>query len=134
MSLPELPKQNKKQEADFGVEFRHWWDKNSIKGTFELKDSRGKNSIPFSCFEEDQETVARLARSSKGVLVRVSVGTPGTADYIGLIDDPTYIAIRFPSGFYLLSIEDFIKERDSSNRKSLTEERCREIGRLCSLK
>lgn len=128
--LPNLPKINNKQEADFGIEFRRWWERKRLKGTFELKDTRGKNSISFKCFEPDQQTIANLARSTKGVLVRVSVGTPGTADYIALINEPTWIVIKYPKAFYVISTEAFLFERDRSKRKSLTENRAHEIATI----
>jgi len=131
--LPNLPKQHSKQEADFGLKFREWWSKNRQQGTFELKDSRGKSSIPFSCFEPEQETMANMARNPKGVLVRVSVGTPGTADYIGLVNYPTWIVIRFPKAFYIISTGNFLFEKEQSKRKSLTEFRAKEIGKRCTL-
>lgn len=126
--LPNLPIQNKAPEADFGVEFRKWWNAHPTRGSFELKHTRGKPSFPFKAVEPEQTAFALAAGSRKGVLTRVSVGTPGTGDYIALMNDPAWIVIRYPRAFYVISIGNFLFERDRATRKSLTEERAREIA------
>lgn len=131
MKLPDLPKQNKTQEADFGTDiFKPWWEKKRMPGTFELKDTRGESSLSFSEFEIDQRVIANLARSPKGVLIRVSVGTPGTADYIALMNEVTWIVIKYPEAFYIISTEAFVFEQVRNKRKSLTATRAKEISTI----
>jgi len=130
MKLPELPKQNNKDESDFGIVFRKWWNTNRLDGNFELKDTRGKSSIPFKSFELEQETVANLSRSDKGILLRHTVGTPGTPDYSAHKNRPTWIVIKYPKVFHVISTETFILERDRSTRKSLTGARAKEISTI----
>lgn len=129
MPLPDLPKQIKGQEADFGLTFRRWWEKHPLQGEIELKDTKGKDSLPFSALDHAQEVIARMATEGKGVLVRRTVGTTGGADYTGLTkNSPYWIVINYPGGFEVISITAFLWERDNSKRKSLTSLRAREIS------
>lgn len=126
--LPKLPKQNKKEEADFGLAFRAWWEIHKLPGEFELKDTRGKPSFLFSELSHEQEVIANLATSKRGVLVRRASGTIGGADYSGLVESPYWVAIRFPKFWCIISYKTLILERDRSKRKSLTAERAQEIA------
>jgi hypothetical protein len=125
--LPNLPKKNEKREADFGLVFRRWWETSNMKGPFELKDSRGEESIPFSEVSNEQLKIALRAKTPEGVLVRVIRGTTGTADYIGFRSDPSWIVIRFPNGFCVIDAQEFADEKLQSPRKSLTSSRAKEL-------
>lgn len=126
--LPDLPRTTKHREADFGVVFRKWWEKNPQVGEYEIKDTRGSDSFPFSEFSEEQETVARMATDGRGVLVRRTTGTVGGADYTGLVHSPYWLVIRFPGHFEVISVGTFLLEKSRSKRKSLTSLRAREIS------
>ena len=126
--MPPLPKQNKKKEADFGVQFRAWWNKNPLQGEIEIKDTRGKDSLAFSEVSADQIAIGLMATSRKGVLVRRSAGTIGGADYSGLVQSPYWIVIKYPKGFVIISLSTFLLERDRSPRKSLTWARAQDIA------
>jgi hypothetical protein len=128
--MPPLPRQNKSKEADFGLIFRKWWEKNLLGGEFELKDTRGKPNFAFSDVSDDQMTIATLAVGNKGVLVRRTAGTIGGADYSGLVRSPYWLVIRFPKGWCIISFETFALERSRSKRKSLTWERAQEIATI----
>lgn len=128
--LPNLPKQIRGPEADFGIEFRRWWAKNNICGNFELKHTRGRNSLPFAAVEADQIIVGNSAYSRKGILLRVMVGTTGAPDYIGQKNQLTWIVIRYPKAFYLISLEAFLLEKKRSSRKSLISSRASEIATI----
>lgn len=128
--LPSLPKQIKGPEADFGIEFRCWWTAHPLCGNFELKHTRGRNSLPFAAVEAEQVTMGNAAYSRKGTLVRITVGTPGAPDYIGQRNQITWIVIRFPKAFYLVSLEAFLMEKKRSIRKSLTSERAESIATI----
>jgi hypothetical protein len=128
MPLPDLPTQHNSQETDFSLVFRKWWNKHPIRGNIELKHSRGKDSIPFKAIEAEQVAVALAAGSKNGVLLRVASGTVGAGDYIGLVRDPAWVVIKYPKGAYMISIDSFLNERDTSNRKSLTDIRAKEIA------
>ena len=128
MILPDLPKKNKKEEADFGIVFRRWWETSNMVGPFELKDSRGEDSIPFSEVSDEQLKIALRAKTPEGVLVRVIRGTIGTADYIGFRNSPSWIVIRFPDCFCIIDAKRFSDEKETSPRKSLTSRRAQEIA------
>lgn len=127
-NLPDLPRQLKRKEADFGVEFRHWWEANPFKGNFELKHTKGKDSLPFSAVEQEQVIVGNAARGTKGILLRLVKGTIGSPDYIGQIEQPVFIAIRYPHFFCIIPIADFLKEKANSERKSLTSDRAQTLS------
>lgn len=130
--LPSLPTQNTHKEADFGIAFRRWWNaqKSPLQGEIELKDTRGRDYLPFAEFSHDQEVIYNLASSSRGVLVRRSIGTTGGADYSGLVRSAYWIVIKYKKAFHIISVNAFLLERDRSKRKSLTEARAREIATI----
>ena len=126
--LPSLPKINNKTEADFGLRFRKWWQLHGMNAPYELKDSRGKSSIPFSSITPEQIAFALSAKSSKGVLIRVEKGTVGSPDYVGFRNSPAWFVIHFPKCFEVIDAEVFVMEKERSKRKSLTAERARAIS------
>jgi len=126
--LPNLPKQNKHREADFGLKLREWIMKNPRQTcSIEIKDSRGKNSIPFSEITQQQISFALLVQSDKGALVRVQ-GMNGESDYIYLRSEQANVIIKYPKFFCIIPINNFIFEKEKSKRKSLTEDRAKEIS------
>lgn len=131
--LPNLPKQNKKKEADFGLTFRSWWKYNHhriVSGSYELKDTRGKNYLLYSEVTDEQIKSGLANKSDIGNLIRVINGTIGTADYILLRNSYAYIVIKYPKKFCIIDIETFILEKHKNKRKSLTFERACEIAIL----
>jgi len=124
--MPPLPKQNKSKEAAFGLKFRKWWIEHPLRGEIELKYARN-GSLPFSEVSEDQVAVGTLATSKRGILIRKSAGTTGGADYSGLVESPYWIVVSFGKHFYIISLETFLREKQHSKRKSLTEERAKAI-------
>lgn len=123
--LPSLPKQNQHKEADFGVTFRHWFkDKQFESCSFELKDTRGKDSFNLSELKEAQRNHGQANKSDKGNLIRVSVGTTGTADYLYLRNAYAYIVINYPKSFVVCDIDDICNIKG----KSLTYEQAQIIS------
>ena len=124
--MPNLPKQNKHKEADFGLKFREWFSKNTdkfISCTFELKQT-ATDSFPFDHVEEAQIDNAKRTRySDKGNLVRIERGTKGASDYSFHKKSPAYIFIQYPKGFVGIDIGTFLLEKERSKRKSLKWER-----------
>ena len=121
--LPPLPRVLKHREADFGITFRAWINDNWHQTAgFELKQSK-TDSIFFNCLEDHQINWS----IAKKKLVRVQ-GMIGENDYIFLNRIPTYIVIKFKSGFCIIPINSFLKEKNKSARKSLTFERAKEIS------
>ena len=128
MNLPELPKKNKKREANFGIEFRAWLKNNPMSSaSFELKQT--DTALAFSEVGDNQ--IAYGLQVQKGVLIRVQ-GVSGEPDYVYLNKASAYVVIKYGSGaFYIIHMKAFVSERDTSDRKSLTEERARAIAMLC---
>lgn len=57
-----------------------------------------------------------------------SFGFQWPFDDFMLVGCPAYVVIRYGSRkWYAIDIDEFVLERDSSERKSLTEDRAREI-------
>lgn len=131
MNLPELPKQNKQLEADFGIKLRNWLKTHHpkfVSCTFETKDSHGKDYLNYSEVTEKQIAHALLISSDEGDLIRVSSGTEGAPDYNYYRNAPAYIVIHYPKNSEVITIQNFLHERDTNKRKSLTSERAKAIS------
>jgi len=128
MQLPDLPQQNKHKEADFGLRFRKWWNLHGKGCPYELKDTRGKEYLNYNEVSEDQIAVALASGTEKGVLLRIVSGTPGSPDYIGVKNTVSYIVIKYPKSFEVITIGNFLHEKETNKRKSLTIERAKAIS------
>lgn len=119
----------KHKETDFSIKFRHWLKNNKRQScTFELKDSRGKNYFNFSELKEEQINYALSVQSDKGTLIRLQAITGGEPDYVYYRNSPAYIVINYPECFCIIPINNLLFEKEKSKRKSLTEERAKEIA------
>lgn len=128
MNLPDLPKQNKHKEADFGIALRRWIEEYKIMpSSLETKHTRGKNYLPFSEITPKQIAYANKISSDEGVLIRVQ-GTDGEPDYVYMRNQPAYIVIRYPDFFAVITIGNLLFERDRYKKKSLTADRAKEIA------
>jgi penicillin-binding protein-related factor A (putative recombinase) len=126
--LPPLPKQNEKKEADFGLVFRHWIEENKMDTcAFELKHTRGEDSLPFREVKAEQIAYATEIESDEGCLIRV-IGHNGEPDYIYMRKEPAYFLIRYQEFYCIVRRSSFLEERNTSTRKSLTSDRAREIA------
>ena len=104
---------------DFGIQFRKWLKDNpQPTGAYELKQTK-TDSILFSCLEDNQIDYALATQSSKGILIRVQ-GLSGEQDYINLVNVPSYVVIKFKSGFVIIPIHNFLACKTKSKRRSLT--------------
>jgi penicillin-binding protein-related factor A (putative recombinase) len=123
MTLPDLPKQHKKKEANFAIYFRHWLEKNPRhSASFEMKDTRGRKSLPFSEIKPEQIAYAQaIGENKKGVLIRVQ-GMAGEPDYVYLNQQPAYFVVRYPDFFCLISVGNLLFEKQKK-AKSLSVER-----------
>lgn len=119
----------KQHESTFAKLFRHWLKAKPFpySCTFELKDTRRKEYFPFSEFAEAQEMYADAITYGKGVLLR-NQGGSGEPDYTYHYKEPAYIAIRYPEGFEVIKVENFVAEREKSKEKSLSYSKAREIS------
>lgn len=126
----DLPRQNKKKEADFGVTFRHWIKDNPyMTATFEIKYAHANNSLPFSEVKQEQINYAMAIRSDKGVLMRTD-GVKGMPDYTYLRGEPSYIVVKFKKCFVFIPPDLWQIESKRSKRRSLTSARACEIASL----
>lgn len=97
---------------------------------WELKMSK-TTSIPFSALKEHQEGILRQSKTSTGVLYKFpDVGVSQMACDGFWINNAKYAwvilifyKIRKPKTFLYIEIDTWIKEREQSERKSLTEHR-----------
>jgi len=127
--LPNLPQINNQQEAKFGVKFRHWLEKNpQISGSYELKDSHGKDSIPFSEVTPEQIAYGLRIRSDKGCLMRIEAIVKGMPDYIYCRNMPSFFVINWTREFHIISVTTFLMEKEKSKRKRLTLQRSKDIA------
>lgn len=133
-NLPDLPKKHKHKESDFGTKvFKPWIEKN-IKSlftcTFELKDSYGEDSIPFSVVDDGQLDASLCVKySKKGYLIRNQSGTIHAPDYSLFKEQPAFIVINYGRyGWVIIDIDTFILEKKTSKRKSLTWTRACDIA------
>lgn len=119
-----------KKEADFGVLLRHYLKANPLplSSHIEVKDTRGKDSFPFSELKEEQINNALASNSDKGNLIRISTGTIGAPDYAYYRNAPAYVVIKYPTHFSFITIGTFLMEKERSKRKSLTSERAKLIS------
>jgi len=120
----------KKREADFGKQFRAWVksQKDLPSAAFELKQTT-KDYISFSALQDHQE-IALLAVSSSGLLYKAPDDSRGVKpfDFFYLKRAPAFVVIKYPKGFEGIAIENFIAERERSQRKSLTYDRAKLIS------
>ena len=127
--LPNLPKQNRHKEADSSLILRHWLKAHPQETcSLEVKDTRGKNSLPFSEVKQAQLDYAEAIMSDRGVLLRTQAVVEGMPDYIYLRNEPAYIVIRYPQVIHIISASNFVFEKERSKRKSLTQERAAAIA------
>ena len=65
--------------------------------------------------------------------------SPKPFDSVTLYKEPAWVVIMFNAStkqktFYMIDINVFVEERGNSERKTLTEERAKQIGTICYLK
>lgn len=119
-----------KREAKSATILRHWLKANpSHTCAIEMKDTRGKDYLNFSEVKEEQLNYALAIQSDRGVLLRVEAVAEGMPDYIYLKAEDAMIAIKYPGLITIINVEDFIKEKESNKRKSLTYLRAIAIAR-----
>lgn len=127
----------KKQEANFTAKFSHWVRVNFKRlqsGPYELKSSRGKDSIPFSAVEEHQLAALSACTTDKGFWYKISDQSQGYKpfDAIFFRNAPAYLVFEFPKSFHIIPVRGFLEEVKNSKRKSLTEARAKEISIISS--
>jgi hypothetical protein len=126
-------------EAEFQTKFTTWKKYNhKDSGLYELKISP-RPSIPFTRLEVHQEKWLYTAKHDQICYKIPDVGyDKKPADMFCLAHSKAYVVVMFyvtlgTKHFYMIDIDDWIKERENSVRRSLTEDRAKEIGVYCEL-
>ncbi len=118
-------------EAKSSILFRHWLKAHPFMTcTFEMKDTHGKDSLPFSEVKQEQLDYGMAIKSKKGVLLRMQAVAEGMPDYAYFRNAPAFVVIKYPKSFEIIDVETFALERDRSKKKSLTKERAEAISTL----
>lgn len=120
------------KERKWQAEFGRWAKANiPASAAFELKVATV--SLPFSDVQPHQVAALWHVKHRKLYFKIPDAGYQNPFDSFILASMPAYVVVRYPSrAFYLIDIDDFIHERDIlSARKSLTEDRAKEIAAIC---
>ena len=126
------------RERDYQTKFTHWIKYNlNSSGAFELKITK-KNSIAFSRLEAHQKRALLNAKHSQLCFKPPDLGYQNPCDVLCIKNGSGFVYVMFyvkrgVKHFYQIDIDDWCKEEETSTRKSLTEERAKEIGSLCTL-
>ena len=122
-----------KQEQKFTIEFRHWLKKNPMPSSvFELKHTRGKSYLPFNEVKEHQLNALLAVESNNGFLYKISDDSIGAKpfDMFFLKKTKAFICIKYPLFFAIIPVKSFIKEKETSDRKSLTDVQAKRLSEI----
>ena len=125
------------KEKDFQTRFNKWCKYNITKtSVFELKLTKGK-SLPFRSVQEHQQYALLAAKHHQIVYKIPDSGFQNPFDSLAIHKSQAWIVVMFyelgKREFFLIDIDTWVEEVKTSKRKSLTEDRAREIGLVCSL-
>lgn len=118
------------KEKNYQTIFNHWL-KNVYKktGAFELKLTK-TNSLPFISVVPHQIEALKAA-SDRGLVYKIpDAGYQNPFDCFSMFGVPAFVVIKYPLSFEMITIDNFIYERDRSKRKSLTYERAQAISNI----
>lgn len=129
----------KKLEQGFQTKFNKW-TQNIFHTTavFELKYVRGK-SFAFSQVQEHQVNALYQARHGT-IVFKIPDDSRGQKpfDSFCMSGVPAFVGVMFldstPGRFHLIDIDDFIKLKDTHNKKSVTEDQLVGISWVAHLK
>jgi hypothetical protein len=118
-------------ETKASLIFRHWIMENrpAYPVSYEVKDSRGTNKIPFREIKAEQIDYAE-AISGEGVLIRVQ-GANGEPDYVWLANTPAYFVLCYPRCLCLVSGSTLALEIKRSKVRHITASRAKELAVKC---
>ena len=105
-------------------------------GAYELKSTR-ERSLPFAALATHQRHALRQAKQGVLVYKIPDSGFQNPFDCFTLAQVPAFVVVFFythgKKEFVMIDIDAWIAEDESSTRRSLTEERAKEIGTTYSL-
>lgn len=122
-----------RREAKFTTKFRKWlyykWD-NNIPAYFEIKVSKMNcNSIPFNAVSDKQHSNLQVRKFVHKFSDFDRMGTPfDMICFCGKGFVVLHYAKRGNNQFFIIPIENWLKEKETSDRKSITYERACEIA------
>ncbi len=120
------------KERDFQSTFNKYLKHvHKATGAFELKLCKGP-SLPFSAVAPHQIDALLNAKHGTLVFKIPDTGYQNPFDCFSLSGVPAYIVIKFSEHWYAIDIDDFIRHRDRSKRKSLLEEEARVLSSFVS--
>ncbi len=116
------------RERDFQTWFGKWLKSRwQLSGAFELKSV--DISLPFSALPDHQIQGLLHVKHAKIYMKLPDVGFQMPFDCFMLAKAPAWVVVRYGNGnWYMIDIDAFVTERDSSKRKSLTEDRAKAIS------
>ena len=119
-------------EKNFQTKFKHWLEHHwLVTAAFELKITNDK-FIYFSRLEVHQKEALLAAKHSKIYHKIPDAGDRNPFDCFILAQIPAYVVVFFyergQKEFVMVDIDSWVEEEKESKRKSLTEERARQIG------
>lgn len=119
-----------KREASATIRFRHYLRAHPFERTtwYEVKQTRVSN-IPFRAVEQHQ--LDWLLASKKGTTnYKIPDDSRGVKPVDGIFtkESDAVIVIKYPSCFCIIDVEDFIKAKETSIKKSLTETQARTMA------
>jgi len=126
------------KEKDMQTLFTKWLKKNGETGAYELKICKGK-SLPFNKVQEHQ--VDALLKSRNGrYAYKISDMSMGLKpfDCFCFNNSNAFVVIMFyvprkPKTAYIIDIDMFLHAQIAYERKSITEDICRDIGEAIKL-
>lgn len=122
------------KEKDFQTKFTRWLKSGTDlpTGCFELKLAKG-SSMPFSAVQDHQIAALQIAKHNR-LAYKIADDSQGSKpfDCFLLVGSGAWVVIQFwergKKEFFMIDVDDFVKEMATSKRKSLTPERAKEIG------
>lgn len=126
-------------ERKFQTLFLKWVRHQSklSSAAFELKLTKG-GALPFNALKEHQAEALYAAKHSR-IAHKIADDSVGFKpfDCFMLKNVPAFVVVSYytrgEKKFYMIDIDDWKKEQETSKRKSLTKERAAEIGLTCLL-
>ncbi len=121
------------RESDFQTKFSLWLKyHNEGSAAYELKLTKDP-SLPFNAVQDHQIRALLLAKHKQLIHKIADVGMlQKPFDCLILSGVPAYVVIQFwkpgVKEFFMIDIDDFVLEMETSDRKSLTPERAYQIG------
>jgi len=128
-------------EAQFTTKFNRWlrhqWE---TSGAFELKVT-ATDSLPFDAVKDHQIAALDAASSDSGIVYKIPDDSIGFKpfDVFKLKWVQGWIVIRYHTDrrsqkeFVMIPVGLFVQESETSDRRSLTEERAKHLGKTCRL-